>query len=812
MSEKKTFFISRAGPDKRWAELIASVVRDAGHDPIHQDQDFAEGTSFSHNMMLAAESNCTIVVLSPEYFESKHCLAELHAALAADPLGVEGLILPVLVAPCEVPRLLGHLAHVDLRGSKDDAARGRFMSALLRHGKFDVTKLALAGRTRRVIEHANRNRTAMIEKVRTIWISGLLQQSLFHETRILLGLSDRPDAVVRPMDLLVKRPDEGERPLPTGTQIVEVFDSMDQALLILGAPGSGKTTLLLELARDLLNRATDAPEHPIPVVFPVSTWAEQRKPLLEWLQDELNLRYDVPRAIAKEWVLTDLVLPLLDGLDEVKAEHRAACVEAINAFRKSHGFLPLAITSRTADYEGLSDRLRLQGAILVRPLTPEQVNTYLAGLGPAAEPVRAAIGEDSSLRDLLDSPLLLNVLTVSYTGSTTTPVRIIGTAADRRDHLFGTYVKQMLQRRTADRRYSPEQTGLWLSWLAGQMTKHGQTVFYLEGLQRDWLPRLRRWAIPISNSLVAGLIVSFVFALVVFLVLVRAYSPTAFLRVWVDIGLPCGLVVGLVVGIWSLGSQDIVCVERVRWSWPRFWNAASERLAAGVMLLYCYILFNAVDDMIFYHITVFSDHNESFSEFAKNSLAAGLAGALVVGQVVGLVAGSVYGQVVGLAFRGIVTEPIQNAGMLNSDSRAFDAGLVVGLVSVLVFRWTFGLVAGLLAGLAFGSISRLLFGLTLRKMKTWPVHHEGIRKTLQNAFLVTLVIGLVCRLVSGRSFGILDGLAIGGVFGVIGGLVISLFEGQNLGEIKTASIAIQKLPLFSRTPLLVQWSSGCSSV
>ena len=25
MPEKKTFFISRAGPDKRWAELIASV-------------------------------------------------------------------------------------------------------------------------------------------------------------------------------------------------------------------------------------------------------------------------------------------------------------------------------------------------------------------------------------------------------------------------------------------------------------------------------------------------------------------------------------------------------------------------------------------------------------------------------------------------------------------------------------------------------------------------------------------------------------------------------------------------------------------
>jgi hypothetical protein len=28
MPDKKTFFISRAGADKRWAELIASVVRE----------------------------------------------------------------------------------------------------------------------------------------------------------------------------------------------------------------------------------------------------------------------------------------------------------------------------------------------------------------------------------------------------------------------------------------------------------------------------------------------------------------------------------------------------------------------------------------------------------------------------------------------------------------------------------------------------------------------------------------------------------------------------------------------------------------
>ena len=28
--------------------------------------------------------------------------------------------------------------------------------------------------------------------------------------------------------------------------------------------------------------------HPIPVVFPLSTWAETRRPLAEWLVDELS--------------------------------------------------------------------------------------------------------------------------------------------------------------------------------------------------------------------------------------------------------------------------------------------------------------------------------------------------------------------------------------------------------------------------------------------------------------------------------------------------------------------------------------------
>src|SRR5205085_12420668 len=117
-------------------------------------------------------------------------------------------------------------------------------------------------------------------------------------------------------------------------------------LLILGEPGAGKTTLLLELTRALLERARQDESQPIPVVFPLSSWTTRRQPLTEWLVAGLHSRYQVPFPLAISWIKTDQVLPLLDGLDEVAAPHRAECVEAINAYRQDHGLLPTVVCSR----------------------------------------------------------------------------------------------------------------------------------------------------------------------------------------------------------------------------------------------------------------------------------------------------------------------------------------------------------------------------------------------------------------------------------------------------------------------------------
>jgi hypothetical protein len=243
----------------------------------------------------------------------------------------------------------------------------------------------------------------MLEKVRASWVKGVLEQSLYHVARIELGLEEKPNAVEhRPWDLIVQRPDRAPRLLPPGTRISAVFDELDKGLLILGAPGTGKTTLLLELARDLLDRAERDAVHLIPVVFNLSSWAEKRPPLADWLVDELNRRYDVPRKIGQAWVDTEQILPLLDGLDEVAKEHHAACVGAINTFQQQHGLVPLVVCSRVADYEALAVRLRLPGAIVVQPLTRGQVDHYLEQAGEPLTGMRAALYGDPTLWELLE--------------------------------------------------------------------------------------------------------------------------------------------------------------------------------------------------------------------------------------------------------------------------------------------------------------------------------------------------------------------------------------------------------------------------
>ncbi len=360
-----------------------------------------------------------------------------------------------------------------------------------------------------------RNRERMLERVQSMWIEGVLEQSLYHIARIELGLKEEPESIEHPWTLCIEQPEHKLRSLPHGVSMVEIFDQFDKTLLLLGAPGSGKTTLLLELARDLIKEAEQDQAKPIPVIFNLSSWAVQRSSLVDWLVDELIERYDVPQKVARAWIKQENVLPLLDGLDEVADDYRDGCVGAINTFHKEHGLLPLVVCSRYQDYAALTTKLRIPAAVTIQPLTHEQVDRYLAQAGKPLEHLRTLLANDNTLLELLDNPLMLAIMQLAFSCTNGDAKALqIGTLQKRRSKLFNTYIAAMFARRSSSVPYPPEQTIKWLSRLALYMRKREQTVFYLEQMQPYLLPNQLQAMQKMLFLISVGIIFGFVTGLI----------------------------------------------------------------------------------------------------------------------------------------------------------------------------------------------------------------------------------------------------------------------------------------------------------
>ncbi len=352
-----------------------------------------------------------------------------------------------------------------------------------------------------------KNRRRMLTRVRSIWIDGLLQRSLYREMSLTLELREGPDAITNPWRLALREYQKDGKVLPSGTPITKVYDQADGQLLILGEPGAGKTTLLLELARGLLDRAEKDTSHPIPIVFNLSSWSMKRLPISDWIIEELKAKYRVPKKLAQLWLKSDQVLPLLDGFDEIAAENRAACIDAISEYRQIHGLVPLIISSRTNEYRLQKNRLPLNNAVEILPLTEEQVNSYLLNAGGELALLRVAWPKDPVLKRLVTTPLMLNVLISAYQGMPINRLLTKGSWESRRHHVLMVYIKRMLQHRGIETRYTSQQTLHWLKWLSQQMRNHNQTEFYIEQIQPSWFSKNQNNQMP--NDIVVNTLSEF---------------------------------------------------------------------------------------------------------------------------------------------------------------------------------------------------------------------------------------------------------------------------------------------------------------
>jgi len=232
-----------------------------------------------------------------------------------------------------------------------------------------------------------------------------------------LGLHEHPDAVLT--HISHRRPDQSERALPPGTSILQVYDEAAEAVLILGEPGAGKSTLLTTLGLHLVTRAETDPSHPFPVIVPLSSWADGKLALGEWLVEQIAMRYAVPHHLGKRWVQQYQVLPLLDGLDEMEETARVQCIIAINTYRKAT-FSSLVVCSRTIEYQAASvrHRLALQQAVIVQPLTEAHIMRTIRQGGTALAALGKALAESEELQDLARTPLMLSILMLTYQRTT----------------------------------------------------------------------------------------------------------------------------------------------------------------------------------------------------------------------------------------------------------------------------------------------------------------------------------------------------------------------------------------------------------
>ncbi len=426
-----------------------------------------------------------------------------------------------------------------------------------------------------------RNRQLLLNKVKNYWISGVLEKSLHGRALLELGLEERLDAIACPSCVAWETPDEPRQILPAGTRAIDKFDQMGagRSLLILGEPGAGKTTTLLELARELCDRAQREIFHPIPVVLNLSSWAVAKPSIYKWLVSELHAQYQIPKPVSQAWLKEQQLLLLLDGLDEVDEQYRAACVEALNQFCQDFGGTEIVACSRIADYEALSDRLRFQGALYLMPLTREQIHTYLASFGSEMAAVSTVFQQDATLRELVSTPLMLSIIALAYREMSVEELSENSSTEKRRKHLFNAYIQRMFARRRTGSGIplgarEQEVALRWLSEIAYRMSQQSQTVFLIERIQPSWLRlnlqdglnlpflgggKLKSKAyqtytrcVQIVNGLIWALIIAISWGLVV--------EPST--------GLINGLVGGLIIGL-STKTEPIEPAETLKWSWKK---------------------------------------------------------------------------------------------------------------------------------------------------------------------------------------------------------------------------------------------------
>ncbi len=575
----------------------------------------------------------------------------------------------------------------------------------------------------------------LLDKVRRFWLEGVLAQALQGAALVNIGKQPAPDAVQGAWEDLMQVPAADRPPLAEDVHIDQAFEKLDQAVLILDGAGSGKTTTLLALTDELSRQAQSDPQSPVPVVLHLASWAQHPRPLAEWILEEISLRYQIPRLTSQEWLQANHLALLLDGLDEVEAARRSECIEAINAFRKDHGLVPLVICSRMDEYEASGHKLRLAGALVLQPMTDAQVQAYLESCGEPAAALRQAIQEDEDLRSEARNPAMLSIMRLAYQGVPPEALEseALDTLEERRQHAVQAYIQAQFDQPDRPARFSRSQIEVWLGWLARNMRQNRQAGFLLEQLQPAWLTAAWRRALYwLVSRAAAGIWLGL------------ALGGTAEVA-----GTPAGRAGYVLAGFLSGGMLGAIDAAR---GFRR--KSAVQKLSPGLRLLYA-LMVGALSGLAFW--LVFDRLLDIGMEAVRLSGGAILA----------------YGFTAWVSYRQDAAEDIRPAESLTwswlQAAGGLPAGLLLGIIVAAAMGWFFSrgnlLRVWLPFSIVYGSLIVLLFtavaGLRGRAVEKNSYPNQGTHLSARNALRAGLLLGVMCAVLYGLVYGVLEGALLG---------------------------------------------------
>ncbi|MFI0979913.1 hypothetical protein ACH4SP_23280 [Streptomyces sp. NPDC021093] len=295
-------------------------------------------------------------------------------------------------------------------------------------------------------------------------------------------------------------------------------DTPGRRLLLLGEPGAGKSALALMVTVGLAKEEHRAAGGPVPVLLAVASWDSVVEPLDDWMVRRLADMYYAGRSATPRLLLDQgLLVPVLDGLDEIPEAARRRAVRGLN--RALGCDRPVIVTCRSQEYEDVvkdgAPRLRGTPVVEIAPVAPRDAIAYLSDVvWPERtdwEPVYRALRErpDSAVAQALSTPLMVSLARLAYERNGEDPgVLADETRLDSRyaveDHVTAGFVASWQSPQS--RRVAGGREREWLSTLALYLHRHRERDLVWWRMPERLLSV---WAGP-TVALVCGLVLTVV--------------------------------------------------------------------------------------------------------------------------------------------------------------------------------------------------------------------------------------------------------------------------------------------------------------